>query len=108
MAVPRAVARTRTPLAAAVRLLLSLHQRRFEQTQLFNALYQSSLRLQRASIVGGKASVYLTGSLKLGGECDNPRVVAQLRHTVRQFPSVRSAQIFVNGVPLRKAISLKG
>jgi len=43
----------------------------------------------------------------LGGECDNPRVEAQLTNTVLQFPSVTSADIFINGKTLAETLSLK-
>ena len=60
------------------------------------------------SISNGVASVALSGSLKLGGECDNPRVQAQLEQTVLQFPTVTQAEITINGKPLKDALSLKG
>ena len=42
--------------------------------------------------------------LRDGGVCDEPRVVAQIESTVRQFPSVTSTMITVNGVPLADAV----
>jgi hypothetical protein len=46
--------------------------------------------------------------LRLGGVCDNPRLKAQLRRTVLQFPTVHSVTILINGVALRKLLSGKG
>jgi hypothetical protein len=43
----------------------------------------------------------------MGGECDSPRVQAQLEQTVLQFPSVTDVAIFINGKPLAEALSLK-
>lgn len=107
VAVTHPVAPTSAPLSAALRLLLHDHHRYYGQSGLYNALFQSRLRVQRASVVGGTASVYLIGTMRLGGVCDDPRVGAQLRHTVRQFSTVVRVSIFVNGVPLWKRLSEK-
>lgn len=110
VAVNRTVAPTNTPLTAAFRLLLSDHHRYIGQSGLYNSLYRSRLTLKSASIVHGKTRIALTGSMSLGGECDNPRVYAQLRHTALQFKSVdnHNLTITINGVPLSKRLSLKG
>lgn len=108
VAVTRPITPTTAPLSAAMRLLLSDHRRNYGQSGLYNALYRSRLRLQRASIAHGKATIYLAGTLRLGGVCDNPRVGAQLRQTARQFSTVQSVGIFINNVPLWKRLSMKG
>jgi hypothetical protein len=94
-------------LRAALVALLSVKDQTYGQSGLYNALYQSNLQVDSLSIDGSKASVYLSGSLVMGGECDNPRVQAQLEQTVRQFPTVTKAAIFVNGRPLADVLSLK-
>ncbi len=53
------------------------------------------------------ATIELTGSFSLAGECDNPRVLAQLRSTALQFSTVKEAVILVNGETLEDALSLK-
>jgi hypothetical protein len=75
---------------------------------LYDALYQSRLRLQRATVVHGRATVHLAGTMQLGGECDNPRVGAQLRQTALQFRTVHNVRIYVNGIPLARWLSEKG
>ena len=60
------------------------------------------------TIQGSKASVYLSGTLLMGGECDTPRVQAQLEQTVLQFPTITEADIFINGRPMAEVLSLKG
>jgi len=95
-------------LKAALNALLSIKDRFYGQSGLYNALYQSNLQLESASINNGIASVYLSGALSMGGECDTPRVQAQLEQTILQFPSVTKADIFVNGKPLQEVLSLKG
>jgi hypothetical protein len=75
---------------------------------LYNALYQSDLQLESVTVEAGKAVIKLTGSLTLGGECDNPRVAAQLDATARQFPTVSELSIFINDKLLADVLSLKG
>jgi hypothetical protein len=52
-----------------------------------------------------RRSVNLIGTLRLNGACDAPRVQAQIEETVRQFATVSSADIFVNGIRLADALS---
>ncbi len=92
---------TQGVLKAALQALLSVKDQYYGQSGLYNALYQSDLRVDSVSIDNsGKASVYLTGSLVMGGECDTPRVRAQVEQTVLQFPTVKVVAIFINGKPL--------
>jgi hypothetical protein len=95
-------------LQAALAALLSIKDQFYGQSGLYNALYQSHLQVESITIVAGKASVYLTGTLLMGGECDTPRVRAQLEQTILQFPTVAEADIFINGKPLADVLSLKG
>ena len=108
MAVKVEIPRTKGVLRAALDSLLSIKDQYYGQSGLYNALYQSDLQVESVKIVNGKASVYLTGTLLLGGECDNPRLQAQLEQTVRQFPTVTSVEIFVNRRSLADVLSLKG
>ena len=92
---------TQGVLKATLRVLLSVKDQYYGQSGLYNALYQSDLQVESVSIDNnGKASVYLTGSLVMGGECDTPRVRAQVEQTVLQFPAVKEVAIFINGKPL--------
>jgi hypothetical protein len=99
---------TQGVLKAALEALLSIKDQYYGQSGLYNALYQSDLQVDSININNGKATVYLSGSLIMGGECDNPRVQAQLEQTVLQFPTVTEADIYVNGKPLSDVLSLKG
>lgn len=94
-------------LRAALERLLALKDQYYGQSGLYNALYQSDLRLEGVAIQDGAAAIDLSGTLKLGGECDNPRVEAQLTQTALQFPTVTSVAITLNGKPLKDALSLK-
>ena len=99
---------TQGVLKAALVALLSVKDQYYGQSGLYNALYQSDLQVESLSINGSKASVYLTGTLLMGGECDSPRVQAQLEQTVLQFQNVTQVAIFINGKPLVDILSLKG
>ena len=96
---------TSTPLADTIRALLAIKDENYGQSGLYNALWQSDLSLQSASISNGVATIALTGNLRLGGACDNPRVKEQLTVTATQFDSVDSANITLNGQPLDQALS---
>jgi hypothetical protein len=98
---------TQAVLRASLDALLGIKEQHYGQSGLYNALYQSDLKVEKISLQDGAATVYLTGTLQLGGECDNPRVQAQLEQTVRQFPSITSFDIFLNDKPLKDALSLK-
>jgi hypothetical protein len=97
---------TTTPLQTVLHQLLSIKQQNIN-SNLYNALSQSDLQLKDASIKDGLATVHLTGTLNLGGECDNPRVQAQLEKTILQFSNVKQAQIYINDKPLSEVLSLK-
>ena len=94
-------------LRASLVALLSMKAKDYGESGLYNSLYQSNLQVQSVSLQGGKAIVNLTGSLQLGGECDNPRVRAQLEEMALQFSTVSSVQVFLNGKPLDQVLSLK-
>jgi hypothetical protein len=107
VAVTVMVPHTTAVLRASLEALLAIKQQFYGESGLDNALYASTLQLQSLSLSGGKAVVHLTGTLSLGGECDNPRVQAQLEQTVLQFSTVKQADIYINGKTLAQALSLK-
>lgn len=103
----RTLAPTTAPLKAAMQELLAQKSQYYGQSGLYNALYQSNLSVQDASINNGVATINLSGTLQLGGTCDSPRVQAQLEQTALQFSTVTKANIFINGKPLAEALSQK-
>jgi hypothetical protein len=105
VAVERQIAPTTGVLRAALNELLSVHDQYYGESGLYNALYQSDLKVQSVSIVNGMATIRLTGTYALGGVCDNPRFQAQIEETARQFPTVRQVSVFINGVPLAEILS---
>ncbi len=105
--VERTLPATAGVLTAALKDLLALREQYYGQSGLYNSLYQSKLTLDGVSITNGKANIALTGSLKLGGTCDSPRVAAQIQETALQFPTVQQVAVTLNGVALDKALSQK-
>jgi hypothetical protein len=94
-------------LKASMTKLLSIKDQNYGQSGLYNALYQSSLKISSVTLKDGVATFHLTGKMTLGGECDNPRVQAQLEETALQFSTVKKVTIYINNVELKKALSLK-
>jgi LysM repeat protein len=105
--VNRQVTPTTAPLTAAIRSLLSIKGQYYGQSGLYNALYQSSLSIQSVSIVNGVAYIRLTGKIASGGVCDDPRIIAQFERTAKQFSTVKSARVYINGKLLQDVLSLK-
>lgn len=108
VAVERIIPITNAVLRASLNELLSVREREYGQSGLYNALAQSTLKLDDVTLVAGKATLYLSGNVVLGGTCDAPRVKAQLEETARQFSSVRQVSILVNKIPLEQILSGKG
>jgi hypothetical protein len=98
---------TKEVLRASMEKLLGLKELYYGESGLYNALYQSDLQLESITLENGKAVINLTGSFVLGGVCDNPRVEAQLEATALQFYTVQEVDIYINGKPLKDALSLK-
>jgi hypothetical protein len=96
---------TIAPLTAALETLLNIDDEYYGQSGLYNALYQSDLAVEGVDIENREAIIHLTGVLEVGGVCDNPRVQAQLEYTARQYETVDSATITVNGEPLEVLLS---
>ena len=97
-----------TALKEALQELLSAGDRYASGAGLYNVFHQSDLQVQQVVLENGKATVELSGTLSLGGECDNPRVSAQLVETARQFNQVEEVEFFINGKPLKEVLSLAG
>ncbi len=96
------------PLKAAIEKLLSLKEQNFGQSGLYNSLYQSNLKLDQVVIdATGSAVIKLSGTIALGGVCDNPRFKSQLEETALQFPTVKTLMIYINDNTLDEALSLK-
>jgi hypothetical protein len=83
-------------LKAALQELFEGKQQFIGQSGLMNALYQSNLSVDSAVISNGIATVKLSGQVQLGGVCDDPRFVNQIKQTILQFPAITTANVFIN------------
>lgn len=108
VAVTREAPQTQAVLRAAMEQLVSIKDKYYGESGLYNPLYQSNLTLQSAVINNGKATVKFTGTLTLVGTCEDARIEAQFMQTALQFNSVSNAEIFINGKNLKDLISQKG
>lgn len=96
-------------LRAALKELFKLEgQADYGQSGLYNALYLSHLTIDDLAVVNGKATMKLSGQIVTGGECDIPRIEAQLRAIALQFSTVQQVSITINGVPLADVLDLRG
>jgi hypothetical protein len=107
IAVDRDIPRTGSPLKDTLTLLFAIRDQYYGQSGLYNALYQSDLKVDGISSHDGVFKVDLSGKVQLGGECDNPRFEAQITQTIRQFSTVQQADVYVNGKSLENILSLK-
>lgn len=73
----------------------------------YNSLSASKLQFLSGTFDGTTVTAYLSGSLRPGGVCDIPRVEAQLTQTAVSSVGAIRAEIYVNGVGLTEALSLK-
>jgi len=104
-----AVEPTRAVLRAALTALLNLPTDiTYGQSGLYNALYLSDLKIDSLDIVDREAIINLRGSLITGGECDIPRIEAQLTAAALQFSTIDTVTIYVNGTLLQDLLDLRG
>jgi hypothetical protein len=87
--------------------LLSDHDRYYDDSGLYNVLYNSNLTYVSSSRSSDAVTVDLAGTISLYGECDNPRVKAELETTAKTAADVNVANIFINSKPLSEVLSLK-
>lgn len=95
-------------LRGALEALLAMHERNDPASGLYNALYASRLTLRSLARSGAQARVDLEGYLELGGECDDPRILAQLQETALQFSDVQQVSFYLDGKLLQGLLGGKG
>lgn len=94
------------PVEGALRTLLANHSQHLGQSGLENALWQSRLEVRSVTRTGASITAHLVGTLKMGGECDIPRVEQQLLLTAKDAAGA-PVSIAINGKSLSQAVSLK-
>ncbi len=107
VAVKESIEPTSGVIRASLNRLFSFKQQNVGQSGLYNALWQSNLTLASAQVDDGVATVSLTGTVQMGGECDTPRFKGQIEQTILAQPGVKQAIVFLNGKPIDQALSLK-
>jgi hypothetical protein len=95
------------PVADALQTLFAIKRKRYGKSGLYNALYQSDLKVESVEINNKTANVKLGGALKLGGECDNPRVRSQLEKTILMASKADIATVWINNKTLEDVLSLR-
>ncbi|MEO6908563.1 MAG: GerMN domain-containing protein [Abditibacteriaceae bacterium] len=95
------------PVQDALEVLFALNKAGYENGDLYNALYQSKLKVQSVETKNDVVTVKLTGNIKLSGECDIPRVREQLIGTVKVASNEKKAVVLVNGKKLDDVLSLQ-
>lgn len=106
--VKRPIAPTHHAIVAALNELFAIKEQHFGESGLYNALYQSDLRVESVEVdENGIATVVLTGRVMLGGTCDTPRFIGQIEETVRAVTGVQSANILLNGKTINEALSTR-
>jgi len=58
---------------------------------------QEKLNFEKATLDNGVAKIYLNGEVAYAGACDNPRLEIQITETAKQFETVKSVEIYLNG-----------
>lgn len=91
----------------ALQALLAEKREHYGESGLYNAVWQSTLTIDSITTVNAVATVRLSGNLKLSGECDSPRVKAQLESTIKASSGATTVNVFINGKTLDEALSLK-
>ena len=105
VAVVRNVRPTTAPLTAAVGQMLALRDEYLGESGLFNPLYQSDLSIQSVTLVNGKATIRLAGTLRVNGACHGANIKTVFDRTALQYSTVKSVAVFINGRPLIDILS---
>jgi uncharacterized protein with LGFP repeats len=88
---------TEARITAALNKLFAIHTANYGESGLYDALYQASLSIDSVRLDGSRAIVRLSGTFNLRGECDDPRVIGQIKSTILQFPGISRADVVYQG-----------
>lgn len=94
-------------VAPTVQALLANHQHYLGASGLDNALWQSRLTYQSHTMRGTTVLLHLSGSFRLGGVCDIPRVKAQLEYTAMTAARASSAIVYIGSRTIDQVLSQK-
>ena len=102
--VTRSIPATKALLKAALQELLSLPPESADYPGLQNFWKGDHLVLKSVALVGGTATIRISGAVAVAGVCDEPRIVGQIEATARQFPSVKRVRVLIGKQTLAEAI----
>lgn len=110
VSITRTIEKTTQPLTKAIQLLLAEKRINLGESGLTNSgiFSLSDLKIESVSIQDGVATIKLMGDFKSLGVCDDPRFTAQMTRTALQFPTVKTVDIYVNGIRLDSLLSGRG
>jgi len=89
----------------ALEALFGVHVQNFEGK--YNGLYLANLQFVKSTVSDKTIVVYLSGQVGSGGECDDPRIIGQIRKTISQF-GFQDITVLVGGRKLEDLLALKG
>lgn len=105
IAVTRDITPTTAPLSAAIEELLGMPEEFDNNGQALGNYWKGTeLRLKSVAMKNGVATIKITGQISVAGICDEPRIEEQIKATAKQFSTVKTVKVTVNGVALAKAI----
>lgn len=88
--------------------LFAQKDKNYGESGLYNALYQSNLKVEKADEGMENIHIYITGDLSIGGVCDEARIKAQIMETALQEFTNKKIGITINGVDIDTALSGRG
>ncbi len=91
----------------ALKALLANKTEHYGASGLYNVLWQSRFMVDSVTVANHIANVALSGQMQLSGECDNPRVKAQIESTVKASSDATTVNVTINDKTLDEALSLK-
>lgn len=102
---------TEEVIKASLEELFNIESSSYGESGLYNALYQSDLTVESVTVSDDKSSVIvaLTGSIVSGGTCDDPRIEAQIRETIKAHaPSDSEITVLIDGKELHEYFDMSG
>jgi hypothetical protein len=90
-------------ITAALNILFGIDDRTVGD--LYNALYRSTLSVERVGLESDTAVVALSGDIRVDDDCDRSRLEAQLETTIGKVgAAVQSVRVTLNGVPIEDVL----
>lgn len=94
-------------IEAAIAALLAEDEEELGASGLRNALASSELDYVSSMVEADVVTVELSGAVRSGGTCDDPRIIEQLEYTAMTAAGTGSARILVDGRDLEEVLSAK-